>query len=225
MSDNSILYCVPGLGVDERAFGRLDVPGWSIRVLTWLRPERGEPLAAYARRMREQIDEEKPVVLGLSFGGMIALEMARQAPLGQVILLSSIKGHAEMPPWMRLSGRLRLHRAVPLPVMRFFSQFNNGRLGVRTPEEKAFVNEYRRKADPHYLNWAIDAIVRWKNDWQPEGLVHIHGSGDRIFPMGRMKPTHIIPNGTHLMVFNQAEVVSRVLGEVLGRREAEGSRQ
>ena len=217
MSANNILYCLPGLGVDERAFSRLVVPGWTIRVLRWLRPEPGEPLARYARRMREQIDEERPVVLGLSFGGMIAIEMARQAPLRQVILLSSIRGHAEMPSWMRLSGRLRLHRIVPLPVMRFFSQFNNGRLGVRTPEEKAFVQEYRRNADPWYLNWAIDAIVRWSNEWQPEGLVHIHGSGDRIFPMARLQPTHIIPGGTHLMVFNQAEEVSRVLGEVLGR--------
>ncbi len=219
MSDNRILYCVPGLGVDERAFARLAVPGWQIQVLSWLPPVKGEPLAVYAQRMRAQIREEEPVVLGLSFGGMIALEMARQAPLRQLILLSSIKGHAEMPLWMRVSGQLRLHRAVPLPVMRFFSQFNNGRLGVRTPEEKAFVNEYRRKADAQYLNWAIDAIVRWTNDWQPEGLVHIHGSGDRIFPVRNLKPTHLIPNGTHLMVFNQAAEVSKVLGEVLGDRQ------
>ena len=47
-------------------------------------------------------------------------------------------------------------------------------------EEKLLVQGYRKIADPIYVDWAINEVVNWKNSWQPENLVHIHGDKDKI---------------------------------------------
>ena len=210
------LYCIPGLGVDRGIFSRLQVPGWEVRVLEWIPPARGESMASYALRMMEQIPEPEPVLLGLSFGGMLAVEMARQRPVKRVVLVSSVPTMAGLPRWMRTIGRLRLHRLVPLRLARLFSGLNNRRVGIRTPEERVMVAGYRRNADLRQVGWSVDVILRWRNTWTPANLVHIHGTDDRIFPIGNCRPTHTIEGGTHLMIFNRAEEVAWALRKILG---------
>ncbi|MCH5689430.1 alpha/beta hydrolase [Niabella sp. W65] len=50
-----------------------------------------EPYKDYVLRMAEKIQEDNPVIIGVSFGGMVALEIAKIRPVKQVILVSSIK--------------------------------------------------------------------------------------------------------------------------------------
>jgi hypothetical protein len=64
--------------------------------------------------------------------------------------------------------------------------------------------------------WAIHTIARWKNEWEPRSFFHIHGGRDGIFPIRLVQPTHVIPDGGHLMVYNRADQVSRVLRDILG---------
>src|SRR5688500_749331 len=95
-------------------FKNLEVPGYDIYYLEWIKPEKDESLDSYARRMVVQIQHESPVLIGLSFGGIMCIEMARFIPAKLVIIISSIKNFREMPYWMRLSGKLRLNRLLPM---------------------------------------------------------------------------------------------------------------
>src|SRR6187402_1248228 len=104
------IYCISGLGADERAFSRLKVEGYRIRCLPWLTPEPGESINAYATRMRAEIIEENPILCGLSFGGMMSIEISKQIPVEKLILISSIKSVKELPRWMKTCGFLRLNR-------------------------------------------------------------------------------------------------------------------
>ena len=72
------IYCISGLGADEKAFDRLKVNGYSLHHLKWIPPLANENLSSYARRKLNDIKENNPIILGLSFGGMIAIEMAKQ---------------------------------------------------------------------------------------------------------------------------------------------------
>jgi pimeloyl-ACP methyl ester carboxylesterase len=95
------IYCISGLGADERAFSKLKIKDFKLKVINWLMPEPNETIEHYATRMRATITEENPVLMGLSFGGMICTEIAKQIPVEKIIIISSIKSSKELPLWMK----------------------------------------------------------------------------------------------------------------------------
>ncbi|HEY6953910.1 MAG TPA: alpha/beta hydrolase, partial [Flavisolibacter sp.] len=90
ISSTQNIYCISGLGADEKAFERLEVRGCALQHINTLPPIENESLSAYAARMFEQVKEENPIILGISFGGMIAIEMAKQSAIQKLILVSTI---------------------------------------------------------------------------------------------------------------------------------------
>jgi hypothetical protein len=202
------IYCISGLGADEKVFTNLKMNGHELRYIPWLRPHKKERLDVYAKRMAENIKNECPVLLGVSFGGMIGIEIAKQISVQKLFIVSSIKSASELPQWMKVAGALQLNKLLPVRSYKFTEKINNDRLGVSNNDEREMVRAYRKKADPVYLNWAIDQVVNWKNNWQPDNLVHIHGDKDMLFPIKKVYPTHIIKEGTHMMIYNRAEEIS-----------------
>lgn len=73
----STIYIFSGLGVDERVFRYLDFSGMDVRFIHWIRPLPDESIKLYAQRLRQQIVTDKPILIGLSFGGIIAVEVGR----------------------------------------------------------------------------------------------------------------------------------------------------
>ena len=209
------IYCISGLGADERAFEKLTINGCSLYPLKWVDPLINETLSSYAARMSVQIKDENPVLLGLSFGGMIAVEIAKQIAVEKLILISSVKTIYEIPKWMRVAGTLNLHKLIPIRKNRFTEKADDRRMGIETMEEKAFVDHYRKKADQKYIDWAIDQILNWRNSWIPENTFHIHGENDRMFPLKNIQPTHVIKKGTHIMILNRGKEISSCIEQIL----------
>lgn len=215
MLTNQTLYCLSGLGADEKVFRHLRLDGYTLKHIPWLRPHRGETVEAYAARMAEGITEPNPILLGVSFGGMISIEIARQRPVKKLILISTVKSVSELPRWMRVAGRLRLNRLMPIRYYKFTERLGNYRLGVSSEEEKQLVRGYRESSDRVYLAWAINTILNWKNEWVPPATIHIHGDGDRIFPCKTIRADYVIKNATHLMIYNRADDVSDCIRKAL----------
>jgi hypothetical protein len=63
------------------------------------------------------------------------------------------------------------------------------------------------------MKWAVNQILNWKNEARPVNLFHIHGTEDRIFPHRRTNADVKIKNGTHLMIHNRSEEISKILCE------------
>jgi pimeloyl-ACP methyl ester carboxylesterase len=212
------IYCISGLGADHRAFERLDVPGCRLQHINSIPPLPNEPLASYATRMFQLIGEENPIILGLSFGGMIAIEMAKQFSVQKLILVSTVKRYTEIPRWMRIAGTFNLHKLIPIRSNRLTEKADDRRMGIETPEEKTFVDYYRKQADPVYVDWAIDQILNWKNTWVPANAFQIHGEQDRMFPIKNIRnPDYVVKNGTHIMILNRAKEVSACIQQILSR--------
>jgi len=210
-------YCISGLGADQRIFSRLDLPGVDLRPLPWLGPERFESIGAYAGRMREGISGERPLLMGVSFGGMMAIEIAKKIPGARVILVSSIRHHHQLPGWIKWGGRLypswfNPRIRAPRKTMGFIENYF---IGVESAEDGRLVSEFQNKVDRRFLHWSIHVIARWRNEWTPPSLYHIHGGRDRMFPLRKVQPTHIVADGGHLMVFNRAEEMSRILRQLI----------
>lgn len=216
MELNRTIYCISGLGADEKIFVNLQLNGYELKHIPWLRPHKKERLEEYAARMAQPIQGESPLLMGVSFGGMIGIEIARQISLQKLIIISSIKSASEMPQWMRVAGSLQLNKLLPIRSYKFTERIDNARLGVSTIEERDMVRNYRRNSDPVYLNWAVNQVLNWRNNWQPAHIIHIHGDKDKIFPMKRITPHHIVKGGTHLMIYNRGEEISELIRKELG---------
>ena len=209
------IYCISGLGADERAFSRLKVDGYKFEYLPWLIPVANETMEAYAHRMKENIVDECPVLMGLSFGGMMCIEISKLVPVDKVILISSIKSSNELPSWMKAASILRLNKILPMRPYKIIEPIQNNFLGVNNAEEIEMVRNYRKNASPQYLDWSINEVLNWRNNWQPPKLFHIHGDADKIFPINKLVPTHVIKNGGHFMIMNKAEEVNAALKLIL----------
>ncbi|PSL46667.1 pimeloyl-ACP methyl ester carboxylesterase [Chitinophaga niastensis] len=207
------LYLISGLGADERIFNNLRFPGnYQVHYLQWITPLPDEPISNYAARMAQGIKADGPITLmGVSFGGIMSLEIARHIPVEKNILLSSIKLTAEKPPYYNWVRKLGLHK---LPDQILYQRRNvivKRFLNIETAAERTLVNEYLAKRDYTYMRWAVNVILHWENEIVPDGLIHIHGAKDWPFPVKYLKPTHVIPDGGHFMVLNRAEEINKIL--------------
>jgi esterase/lipase len=210
------VYCISGLGADERIFQRLRIDGVQFIFLQWITPLHKETIEAYAKRMSLQVVDENAILMGVSFGGMMAIEIGKHISAQKIILLSSIKSHKELPRWMKICGRLKLNKLAPARrPFKWMAAFENNFLGTRGIEEETLANEFRQTIDPHYLKWAIDKVVNWQNEIRPSSLYHIHGTNDKTFPIKNIQPTYRINGGSHFMVMNRAEEISGLIGSIL----------
>jgi pimeloyl-ACP methyl ester carboxylesterase len=209
------IYCISGLGADERAFSKLKIKGFTLHVIAWLMPAKDETIEQYAKRMRVDITEENPILMGLSFGGMVCTEIAKQIQVSKIIIISSIKSSKELPLWMRTVAKLKLNKIVPLKSSRLTQPVQNKMLGIQSEEEKALVSSLRREADLPYTNWAVNQAINWKNDWQHPNIYHIHGDKDNMFPIKNIKADYTIKNGGHFMIMNRAAEVSDCINAAL----------
>ena len=209
------IYCISGFGADERIFKHLYFGDHTIHFIPWKIPEKKEPLDHYVERIAAEIHHPKPKLMGVSFGGMIGVELSKILDLEKIILISSVKTFHELPLYMRLAGKSGINKILPLKPWSFLEPIENYNLGVKTEEEKLLAREYRQNINPQFSNWGINEIINWKNEQYPENLIHIHGDTDRIFPIKNIKPDHVIAGGGHLMLMDKAAEVNLILQKIL----------
>ncbi len=209
------LYFFSGLGADARAFDRLDLPGYRIVHIRWIDPLKGETMAAYARRLSAQVTTEHPVLIGLSFGGMMAIEVAKIIPTEKLILISSAKTAEELAARKSFFLKWGLYKYLPgswitRPNFMVYRLF-----GARAAADKALLAAILEDTDPRFYRWAMNSMVHWDNAVIPQHLIHIHGTDDHIIRFQQVKADYAIEGGGHLMVYNRAAEISRIIQHYL----------
>lgn len=207
-------YFISGLGADERVFQRLNLPeGLEPVYLKWIKPSPKESLASYAVRLSEKINDKEPFVLiGLSMGGMLAVEISKMKNPLATILISSVATSTEIPKFYRFAGSVGLHKLLPAGLIKSGS-FLKRYFTSESPECKKVVRELIRDADPDFVRWGVDAIVHWNNTQVPERVYRIHGTNDEILPM-YSQPTYVISKGKHMMVLDRAPEISPCIAKI-----------
>ena len=212
------IYCISGLGADRRVFRNLKFAGYQLVHLDWLAPNKWEKLSDYAKRLAEAIEDKEPILIGLSFGGMVAVEIAKQIKVKQVILISSAKQADEIPWYIKLFRWLPIHCFIPIKSLLWTVYWLiNWFFGIETVEERKLLKEILVDTDAKFLKWAINRVVFWKNEITPENIYHIHGTSDRIFPMAFVNPDITLEKGGHLMVVNRADRLAKIIDSSLGK--------
>ena len=209
------IYCISGLGADHRIFRKLSVSGYEFVPVKWVPFDKHDDLPCYAQKLSAQITDDQPAILGLSFGGMLAVEIAKQRPVQKVILLSSAKTRDELadPGW--LLKLIMKAKIIPASFLTIPNRFVLQRFGVTTEEEKELLKDIIHTSDGDFMKWALKALLTWRNYTVPKNVVHIHGTADQIIPAAHVHPDHWIEGGTHFMVYSRAAEISKIIGDTL----------
>ena len=218
MNDKRIpVYFVPGLAAGKEIFRNIVLPKavYDIHVLEWLIPENNESLIAYASRMAFRIKEQNAVLIGVSFGGVVAQEMSSFLNLRKLIVISSIKTRDEMPQRLKIAAKTLAYKLVPTSIVLSASDLTKYAIGPKTEKRLRLYQEYLHVRDKRYLDWAIEQMVTWERKSQIKGVVHIHGDSDQVFPRKNIRSCIEIKEGTHIMILNKGSVISKNLIEII----------
>ena len=209
------VYFISGLGADKRAFQFLDLGFCTPVFINWIKALPAENISSYARRLKEQITDEEPIIVGLSFGGMVAAEIARQFPVKKLILLSSAKTEKEIPFYLKWLRFVPLHKIISIPYLRSANHFIYRLMGIAKREDKIIFEEMFYNSDDAFMKWAINQIINWRNNHVLVNAVHIHGTADILLPHRFIQVDHSVPGGAHLMLMTKADTISKLLQQII----------
>jgi pimeloyl-ACP methyl ester carboxylesterase len=211
-------YFISGLGADKRIFAKLKLDEKiNIIHVDWINPVKNESLSVYAERLSKVIDKAQPFALvGVSFGGMIAVEIAKVLKPTTTIIISSTMLSIHLPALYRFAGSLGLLNIIPAKLLKSSNKLTqNYYFGTRSGSEKTLLSKIIKDTDPFFLKWAIGSILSWQNKIKPARIFHIHGTNDKILYSKKATPDFVINNGTHFMVYQNAVEISGIINKLL----------
>ncbi len=208
MTDHKIhVYLMPGMAANPSIFRHIQLPesNFEQHLLEWFVPEKNMSFSEYALEMSKKISHENPVLLGVSFGGMLVQEMAKYVSAKKVIVVSSVKHESELPKRMLFAKYTKIHKLLPTGIINNVELLAKYAFGETVTKRLALYEEYLSLRDKYYIDWSIDQIVNWKQSYCPDCMVHIHGEKDNVFPIGNIKDCIPVKNGTHTMIIHRAK--------------------
>lgn len=208
---------MPGLAASPKIFEYIQLPAdqFEVHHLDWFIPSTDMSLIDYARIMAEKVSQPSPVLIGVSFGGMLIQEMARFLHPRKLIVISSIKCRQEMPKRLLLARYTSLHKLLPTGVVDNLETLTRFAFGDAVRKRLKLYERYLGIRDKNYLDWAIDAIVHWDREEPEPGLVHIHGDQDVVFPIGHLGSCLSVAGGTHTMIIHRYKWFNERLPEII----------
>lgn len=214
------VYLIPGLGYDQRIFERLDLKKVQAIALDWIEPKAEEDIQQYARRMAERIPEsaEKITLIGHSFGGIMAQEIANLRSVEKIILIGSIKSREELPFYFKMVAPLKLYVFFTKEICIRSIPYWGKKHGFVSTEDQELFKSMLGKQSNQYLQWALRQLSIWQTVVLPEHtqIFHIHGDRDKTLPFSLIqKPYFRISNGGHLISYRRAEELSVLLSDLL----------
>ena len=221
-SDRIPLYLMPGMAASPSIFDglKLDANRFELHRLQWFIPERGMSLTDYALAMLAKIQRPNPVLLGVSFGGMLVQEMAKHHNVRMVVAVSCPKTVNELPNRMLFAKYTKIHKLLPTGVVNNVELLAKYAFGETVTKRLHLYEQYLSVRDKAYLDWAIDTIVNWDQKTPPDGLIQIHGDNDAVFPIANIKNCIVVNKGTHTMIIHRARWFNEHLPDlILGNKK------
>jgi esterase/lipase len=215
------IYCVPGLANDKRMFENLAplLLSQNIEFLEHLEPAHPkESMREYARRLSMSIEnfEEDSVIIGMSLGGIISVELSKIFPMKKVFLISTIKHPNEFPWQIRLLRTLPLDKVqLPAWLIRKTVKPMTWLLGVTNMKGRNHIQSMIDDACERHIAWAQFAAANWDNNLIPNNYIHIHGTKDEIFPAAYVRASHFIEGGNHYMIMDRAQEIAHIINSEL----------
>ena len=212
------VYFVPGLAASPEIFEFLQFSEdkFALHFLEWLIPlSAHEPIEDYAKRMSDLVLEENPVLIGVSFGGIMVQEMSKHLNCKKVIIISSVKSRDELSNALKFIQKTKIYRLFPSKAIENIEIFSFLAFGNTSKKRLILYKKYFSVRDKKYLNWSIYNVLHWKQAKPLENILHIHGTADAIFSFNYINGCIPIEKGTYIMIINRAKTISKIISDSL----------
>ena len=203
--DRIPVYFMPGMAASSTIFEKINLPEaqFEIHLLEWFMPEENETLQNYAQKMCQKITHDNPVLIGVSFGGILVQEMTQLIATRKTIIISSVKTNKELPRRMKIAKTTKAYKLLPTSLLQNIEDLVKYAFGDKIKKRLALYEKFLSMKDKKYLDWAIEQVVCWNREQIDEKVIHIHGDADEVFPSKNIKNFIIVKGGTHLMIVNR----------------------
>jgi pimeloyl-ACP methyl ester carboxylesterase len=212
------VYVFSGLGADQRAFEKIDFRDLDIHFILWISTIKGETLANYSKRIALQIKHENPIFIGLSFGGIVAQEIACQRKVEKILLISSVAQSSDLPFYIKTLKHLPLQTILPYRLLKKLNFLNHWLFGVKSSASKKLLNEIIRDTEVKFMKWAIDIIVKWKPNRNSVKTTKIHGDKDKILPKNESDVDFFIKKGGHFIIHTHFLEIENIIHSTINNK-------
>lgn len=214
-----MIHLISGLAADKKAFKYLELSSnYLINHVTWIANLKDESLESYAERIIVKNNIlSTDILLGLSFGGCLASEIAKQLKNENIILISSFTHKSGLKPWIQLATKLRIHKLIPNLRMSFLNPIISKVFGAKSKEGKDVIMQMLENRDLVLTKWSLSIIANYKFLAPINLNIHyIIGKKDKLVSIPeKVCKTIIIDEGGHFMVFEKAQIVSEYINRIL----------
>lgn len=208
------IYCIPGLGADHRLFSKLKLQAELIPV-KYITAETDDTAQSYAAKLLEQIKEDNPILMGVSLGGILAIEISKLIPVKKLILISTVKSKEELPPYFSLVDHLPFNISKTASWFKNYGEWLKPFYNKISKEEMELFKSMLINTPDDFINWGVNAVSHWNNETVSSDYLHIHGTLDLVFPTKWVNNYTEIKSGSHFMVVDKADLISPIINEEL----------
>lgn len=206
-------YFISGLGADKTAFQNLEDFGTTKIMIDWISNRPNESLYDYASRIIEKYGiTSDDILAGLSFGGLVAQQIADILKPDYVILISSFRTKDDLKIQFSSGLKLKLHKLMPEMKSEFIGTIVANYLNSGTNQSKSALKAMLSSTDMKLMKWSLEKIYEQNNplaiDVKKYSLI---GSIDRVVKPWKIESTYLVEGGSHFMVYDKAEEISDII--------------
>ena len=205
------LYGISGLGADKRVFEHLSLDCAFIPI-EWIEPLKNEPIEDYSIRLSKAISQEEDFgIIGVSFGGLVAVEISKRLKSKLTILVSSVETRLELRRLYRIIGKTTIIKRLPQFLFDPPRVIAHWLFGAR---HKKLLNQILDDTDLNFAKWAVNQLTKWKNEERLSNpILKIVGARDKLIPPSKDDSQQCIVHGEHFMIVDRATEISLLINE------------
>lgn len=212
------IYCFHGQGSDKRIFDSLDIDKlYKVKVVEYGTPDKEMTMNSFAKHLSKQIDTTQEFILiGVSLGGMICVELSEMLNPQKTIIISSVKNCNELPLRYKFQKVIPIYKLFPGSILLAGAKMLQPIVEPDRKNNKKTFKSMLHSKNAVYMKRTVGLIINWdrKNNTKP--IYHIHGTNDHTLPIKKVKrPTYIVNKGSHMMTLTRAKEISEILNTIL----------
>lgn len=213
------IYVLSGLGADKRVFQKINFGNHKVVYIDWLTIIDGENIKGYAERISEVVKAPEPILIGISFGGIVAQEIASLVEIDKLILLATIENRDELPLMLKILASLKVDRLIAARILKAHNLVVDYFFGIEAKSDSKILKSILVDTDSVLLKWALRQTAEWDGGKKLKVItkILIHGTHDRILPMSLKKEYNYKINGAgHLLTLTHYDKINEILtGELV----------